>query len=310
MSDEKAVVATTEDPTAEEIVGKENVVDVDKPTIEEMSGMLNGNEDIFEGPAGYKCSLPGCAFHSQLLSEMEEHVSGTGHGGYKSGPVQPELFSEHGEVSRFVNVPLPDGVVTEKLIELSELYQDTLNVKENKKAADDEFNAQLKTLDAQMQAIARILKTPWTSEPVKCIWRIIEGENARGLYRIDTGEIIDKQPLTAEDRAAELAQAEAANAAPVEAAPAEPISEAADSGASINERYSGRKKRKATPASEQATEEPGDETEDEQPEPDTDAASAIVDEMQEEERPRADPLAGELEAAGNGKRRRRRAAVN
>lgn len=48
--------------------------------------------------------------------------------------------------------------------------------------------------------------------------------------------------------------------------------------------------------------------EERQPQPDTEAATAIVDEMQEEERPRADPLAGEL--AGNGKRRRKRAAVN
>jgi hypothetical protein len=56
------------DPTAEEIVGKENVVDVGSPHEEPRQALA------------YKCSTGGCRFETNLLAELEEHCSGTGHG--------------------------------------------------------------------------------------------------------------------------------------------------------------------------------------------------------------------------------------
>ena len=189
-----------EDPTTEEIVGQENVVDVDDP------GPVPD-----ESPAGYKCA--DCTFTSHFLSEIEEHCNGTQHGGYgKEEPVQPELFGEPGVVHRMVNVMLPAELLNEKRSRLAALYQSALEVKEEKKTADDEFNARLKNIDTQMQEIARILRTPYTYEKVDCEWRILQEENARGLYRLDTGEQIEKQPLTEEDRVKEIEQASEANA--------------------------------------------------------------------------------------------------
>jgi len=211
----------SEDPTAEEIVGEENVVDVGSAT----EGHV---EEEREQPAaqGYKCSLAGCSFQTSHLSEMEEHVSGTGHGGYAtetigpadppSEPVQPELFSTPGVVHRDVRVPFPDDVINEKRARLASLYQNALDIREEKKAADDDFNAQLKSIDTDMQALARVLRTPWTYENADCEWKILDNENARGLYRLDTGEMIEKQPLTAEDYAALQEKAAQENAAPAE----------------------------------------------------------------------------------------------
>lgn len=197
------------DPTAEEIVGKENVVDVGSP--------YAIDTDIKQ-PAGYKCA--DCTFTSSHLSDIEEHCNGTGHGGFKqedSEPVQPELFRPPGVIRRSLEIPLPEDVILQQRERLANLYQSSLDVKEEKREADSDFNARLKNLDEQMQACARVLKTPHTYENVDCEWRILEGENARGLFRLDSGEMVDKQPLTAEDRAEELRQAENANAQPVEA---------------------------------------------------------------------------------------------
>lgn len=193
-----------EEPTVEEIVGKENVVDV---------GAAAPPSESLPEPAGYKCA--DCTFTSNLLSEIEEHCRGTQHGGYgKQEPVeavQPELFSESGIVHRMVNVMLPAELLNDKRVRLAALYQSALEVKDEKKSADDDFNARLKNIDSQMQEIARVLRTPFTYEKVDCEWRIIQDENARGLYRLDTGEQIEKQPLTEEDRVREIEQAAQAN---------------------------------------------------------------------------------------------------
>jgi hypothetical protein len=184
----------TPDPDIETIVGEENVVDVDATT-----------EPASE-PAGYTCSH--CTFSTPALSDLEAHAAETGHGRI----VQPELFSEKGIVHRMVNVMLPAELLNEKRTRLAALYQSALDIKDDKKSADDDFNARLKNIDSQMQEIARVLKTPYTYEKVECEWRIIEEENARGLYRLDTGELLDKQPLTMEDMQEEQQKAEAENA--------------------------------------------------------------------------------------------------
>lgn len=192
------------DPTAEEIVGKENVVEVglDAPPPRQQ---------------GYVCA--NCPFRSNLLSEMEEHVNGTGHGKFDTeevkpaDPVQTPLFSPPpGVVHKDIRVPLGDELLNDKRMKLAELYQKALDVKDEKKAADEDCNTRLKMIDQQMQEIARVLKMPFTWEKVNCEWRIIGEENARGLFRLDTGEQVDVQPLAEEDRVRELEEAAEDNA--------------------------------------------------------------------------------------------------
>jgi len=195
----------SDEPTAEQIVGEENVVDVELII-----------DNVPPERQGYKCSQPGCPFQTGFLMEMEEHVNGTGHGSYVTDtidPQQPELFSTPGIVHKQIQVQMDEEFLVEKRARLAALYQEALDVREAKKSADDDFNAQLKTLDTDMQAIARVLRTPFTYDTVDCEWRIIENENARGLYRMDSGELIETQPLSEEDRLKELEKANAENAA-------------------------------------------------------------------------------------------------
>lgn len=219
------IMNDTEDPTAEQIVGEENVVDVgsaDTPSIAEMSGSI----DL--GLEGYRCA--DCTFGSSKLSELEAHCAETQHGGSAPAaapeePVQPELFSTPGVVHKMVEVPMADEFLHEKRARLAALYQDALDTREEKKAADEGFNTELKHIDQQMQEIARVLKTPFTYERVDCEWRLIENEHARGLYRLDTGEMIEKAPLSEEDRQMELTKAAADNS--TEAPTEQPTEESA-----------------------------------------------------------------------------------
>lgn len=196
------------DPTAEEIVGKENVVDV---------GTVDLTQEQFKEMGGYICSQTGCKFTTPLLSEMEAHASETGHGA-ATEPVQPELFSHPGLIHKWIDVPMEEAFLNEKRVALADLYQKVCDTKSEKKFADANFNAKLATFDERMQEISRILQHPYTSIQVDSEWRVIEGENARGLFRLDTGEMIgDKEPLTMEDKIAEEAKAAADNAPAVEA---------------------------------------------------------------------------------------------
>jgi hypothetical protein len=191
-------------PTAEEIVGKENVVDVG-------SGDPSDNPPMMQ--QHFMCA--NCTFRTDYMSEMEEHASATGHGRapVSETPVQPELFSGPKTIRRPIEIPLPQDQVVAKHANLAELYQMALDVREEKKTADEGFNSRLKDIDSQMQAIARVLRNPTAHELVECEWRRIDEENARGLYRLDTGEIIEKEPLTAEDMADDAAKAQEDNAA-------------------------------------------------------------------------------------------------
>lgn len=188
MKGKRGPVPDPLDPAPEQIVGEENIVNVDDDYQPEI-------------PAGYHCS--DCSFASNHLSEIEEHTNGTGHGGYEAETpplvTQPELFATPGVIHRMMNVPMPDAFLNERRTQLAFLYQQSLEVREEKKDADSDFNARLKSLDEQMQAIARILKTPHTYEKIACEWKLIENENARGLYRLDTGELLERAALTQED---------------------------------------------------------------------------------------------------------------
>lgn len=273
------------DPTAEEIVGKENVVQLLEPVTESM---------VSEACLGYHCSHPGCAFRTSHLSEMEEHVNGTGHGGYKleepAKPVQPQLFREPGVIKRSIEVRMSDEAIAQKQATLAALYRQLRDVESAKESAVKTFNAEIKAYDEQMQAIDRVLRAPYTFETVDCVWRVIEGENARGLYRLDNGDMLEQQPLTEEDRQAELDRLKAEYKA--ETAAEAPADGPAAEGDFINNRYAGRKKRKAAPANG----EPEETAVDESTAVDTEAAAAIVDEMSPDipEEFRKDPLEGEM----------------
>ena len=121
---------------------------------------------------------------------------------------QSELFKEPGIV-KWLTVPLSAEVVNEKRQALAELYQQGLDVMDAKKTADKDFNAQLATIETMMRGIAKTLAAPTEEAEVECEWRVIDG-NTRGLFRLDTGECLEKTALTAEDRA--VINAQAANA--------------------------------------------------------------------------------------------------
>ena len=127
---------------------------------------------------------------------------------------QPELFREPGIVNKWLTVPLSDEVVNEKRQALAELYQQGLDVMDSKKTADKDFNAQLATIETMMRGIAKTLADPTEEAEVECEWRVIDGENARGLFRLDTGECIETAALTAEDRAVELDEVNDMNEVP------------------------------------------------------------------------------------------------
>lgn len=198
--------------TAEEIVGADNVVDVG--AAREGIAEYAASELI---PQGYQCSEPGCTFSSPSLTEAQEHVNGTGHGGWdveeKPKPEQPQLFAEKGIVQRVLDSPLDEDFLNVKRKELSNCYLKKLDIEADKKSAVDGYNAKIKTQETRMEEIARILTTPFEQKAVDCEWKIMTDENCRKLIRLDTGAVVEVKPLTAEDRAAELQQAQAANAA-------------------------------------------------------------------------------------------------
>ena len=166
-----------------------------------------------------------CDFKTTALNYLEQHHKSAGHGVYgiptppPDGLAEPataeqsELFKEPGIV-KWLTVPLSAEVVNEKRQALAELYQQGLDVMDAKKTADKDFNAQLATIETMMRGIAKTLAAPTEEAEVACEWRVIDGENARGLYRLDTGECMEKAALTAEDRAAELDQAQDMNEVP------------------------------------------------------------------------------------------------
>lgn len=239
------------EPTAEEIVGAENIVDLseDPPPqkgyiclgvgcqfscdglheMEQHCADTGHGGNRTEAPApvqktGYLCSGDGCTYATDFLAEIEEHVAGTGHGTYKTvEQVQSELFSEAGIVYRMLDIPMPEELVNTKRARLAELYQSALEVKDEKKAIDDDCNARLKNIDTQMQEIARVLRVPTSHERVECEWRVLEGSNSRGLFRIDTGEKLEERPLTEEDRIRELEKANCENQAQAPAEVEEPV---------------------------------------------------------------------------------------
>lgn len=202
------------DPTPEEIVGAENVVDVGTVEV----GAIPTAADYAALAAGYHCSLPGCAFTSNLLSEIEEHVNGTGHGGYQADTpapdnnfaqpdLQPELFSELGKIYRTLPIPLSDEQLTALHAELGEICSESLGHKETIEIAKDK----IKALETDMQEIRAHIRNPVEYKDIECYWCVFIEENCKKLLRFDTNAVVETRALSAEDRAAELAKVEKDN---------------------------------------------------------------------------------------------------
>lgn len=145
--------------------------------------------------------------------EALEHTTATNHTteGVEPEPIQTELFDEPEPIGRWIEMPLAEGFLNETRKRLAELYQRTLNVRDQKKTADAKFNSELNAIDEEMRTLAGVLRQPFEEKFVECIWHISNERQTRQLIRNDTGEMIEEKPLTAEDRAQELAAAEAAN---------------------------------------------------------------------------------------------------
>ncbi len=117
-----------EDPTIESIVGEDNVVDVS--ATEEAEG-----ETVGAQTGGFHCA--NCSFTSNLLSELEEHVAGTGHGrDPNTDPTKTQPYLP-GLVHRNIEVPLDPEVLADKCEKLAELYQESIDVKAKKKSAEE-----------------------------------------------------------------------------------------------------------------------------------------------------------------------------
>lgn len=162
----------------------------------------------------------GCNVADMTYDEIVEHASATGHE-YSPGethneqdeePIEEQgaLFSE-GIVVRMMDKPLSESYLTDVRAALCTAFQARLTIEGEKKAADEEFSRRIKVEDSRMRAFAAELAHPFQEVDVECEWRVIPGENARGLFRMDTNECIEKRALSAEDRAAELEAAAESN---------------------------------------------------------------------------------------------------
>ena len=110
-------------------------------------------------------------------------------------------------------MPVAPETLNQGRIALATFYQMVIDTEDAKKATAAQFNSELALLNKQMRVIAKVLAKPTEEVEVECEWRVIDG-NARGLFRLDTGECIEKAALTAEDRAEELEEAQDMNEVP------------------------------------------------------------------------------------------------
>lgn len=174
-------------------------------TAEQLSEILDGAVDdlrLTKQPIQRRLGCPDCSW-TGTVEEAQEHVDGTGH--ELPTPVEPEqtaLFAEHGVVHRTVRKEIPDYALTEARKELADLYLQIRDEKEAKKVADDGFNLRIKALEAKIEPFAKMLQDPFDEMPVDCEWRIDqENPTERILVRLDTEDVLDRKPLTAEERA-------------------------------------------------------------------------------------------------------------
>jgi hypothetical protein len=199
----------------------------------------------------YVC--PDCIFRSEYEAEAAEHRAGTNHReavfqektveGEIPKPEQVELFKEPGFVRRHLETRVGEAFLNALRGELEALCRKKRDVEDEKDAATKAFNARIKAHEQSIDDILQQLQVKTQFAYVDCEWRILNDENARGLFRLDTGDCIERRPLTAEDRLEELAKAQADNAPagepPAEVKPEEPADEHAAPTQAIAEAVAG-----------------------------------------------------------------------
>lgn len=215
-SDNPPVVCAAHDIPIDELEGCPLCRD-EQEAFEEVRTEENTEPLITLVPSDYRCLEKGCQFLGSF-EEWTEHSLSMDHTSFiteerKEAPAeQAELFAPPaGPLKREIAVPISEGFLNETKSKLATLYQEHLDIKARKKAADDACNEELKFIDEEMRSLAKILKDPTEKQWVDCEWRVIDEENARGLFRLDTGECLETKPLTMEDRARELVETETVN---------------------------------------------------------------------------------------------------
>lgn len=151
-------------------------------------------------PRAYQCEE--CEFKG-TLEELTEHQAGEKHTGWAEAEAeQTELFAETGVVHRTDRVPLADGYLNEVRKEVCDLYIEAAKIRAQKQAAVDGFNLQLKAIDSKADPLLLVLVDPFDEQPVECEWKVdTDNPTERILMRLDNRTIIDRKPLTAEERA-------------------------------------------------------------------------------------------------------------
>ena len=125
-------------------------------------------------------------------------------------PAVPVLFSEPETVKRRLRVELALAEITEVHGELARVAMQF--VEQQQIAATAKEYA--KGLQAQQAQLVAKLRAPYKMEEIECRWRILTEENKKELVRLDTNEVVQTEPLSAEDRAAELARVQQQNEKP------------------------------------------------------------------------------------------------
>lgn len=200
----------------------------DQAPLEEQQPAAEPDPELLKHDAGrvdvYHCEADGCGV-SGTWEEWTEHSSATGHTSFIKKaiePQQPQLFATESQgVQRWVNVPPSESFINEARVNMQKVVREILSIEAEKKEFDADCNARLKPLKEQLAGLDGALHREFEQRRVDCEWSVSTEENARILKRLDTGEIIDRQPLTAEDHAEMLDEVNEANAQQAEEAVAQ-----------------------------------------------------------------------------------------
>lgn len=167
----------------------------------------------------YRCLAEGCGFNG-TFEEHEEHSGTMSHFDFDSvpdvpvvvEPQQPALFETEAKTWRTLEIPVDEIYLDQTRKALALKVREMIAIKDEKKAFDQECNEKLKPIEESMRGLSKALEFPQKWQNIECEWRIAPDGSERILVRLDTGVTVDRKPLTAEDREAELAKAAEQNA--------------------------------------------------------------------------------------------------
>jgi hypothetical protein len=142
-----------------------------------------------------------CGFQTTYFPEMTEHMAGTSHADFTeeepaTAPVvQAELFTER-EPVRNLKTRFTDEELTALNAQLAGFYKGVLDQQRVAETAKE----RAKVMEAEMKRIGLLLFDPFHVVPVRCEWRVSIADNQKQLHRLDTDEVVEVRPLSAEDR--------------------------------------------------------------------------------------------------------------